>query len=105
MVRSGLLAGRVRPQRSPIPFPATVAHVGKERSGDDPPSTEFLHLRQPYASEAHFPQHYGLSHLKDLYQRTANKGVGGWCLLRQGYGLFAAKLWFKSQTTTNKNVT
>jgi hypothetical protein len=37
------------------------------------------------ASEAHFRQHYGLSHLEDLYQRTANKGVGGWS---------AARLWF-----------
>jgi hypothetical protein len=72
-----------------------MAHVGKGRSEDDPPSTEYLYRWQPYASEAHFRQHYGLSHLKDLYQRTANKGVGGLAAgprqvmvySRQSYGL------------------
>src|SRR6202021_630089 len=85
MMRSGLPAGTVRPQRSPIPGSRDGGACRKGRSGDDPPSTEFLHLRQPYASEADVRQHYVLPHLKELYQRTANKGVGGWA---------AARLWF-----------
>ena len=71
-----------------------VAHVGKwPAPGADPPSTEFLHVRQPYASEAHFRQHYGLFRVQGSLRMGRNQR--SWRLIcgkvmaysRQRYGL------------------
>jgi hypothetical protein len=83
---------------APSPFAdpdsAAVPHLGGGRPGNDVPLPDVSFAAAQMLYRRTFGNIMLYLAAGVLYRRTANKGVGA-PDLRQGYGLFAAKIWFK----------